>query len=255
MASPNEEMSLHMDDVDTSGIDWIDGDIDEMGWVLDRKAWDVYQLDKAEESGTDVRTKNTVKSIDQNGNVALTVHDREENVEYQIEADYAGLANGPSWDLAQQAGFNAEKVIPPKEEQHMGVQHHMRDPDYMDNYGWDTIYLEFNRDYAPEGYVWSFPEGKEYTRWGNGVPLSRDENASDCMEQYLKDHNKFQYAEDDTREQTMAIIPTATPLETAVSGKVALIGDTAHHTDALHGGGMMHGCRAAREFARSVNEV
>lgn len=255
LASPNEEMSLRLEDVNTSSVDWVGDNLDKMGWVLDRQGWDNYQLDLADEAGADVRTKNSVNNIEQsNSDVDITVHDRQENEEYGINADYVGLANGPSWDLAVQAGFEEAIVVPPKEEQHMGCQYHMKDPDYFENYGWDTIYLEFNHDYAPEGYVWSFPEGKEYTRWGNGVPLSREENASQCLQQYLKDHGKWDYAEDDTREQTMAIIPTAQPLDTAVSGNVALVGDTAHHVDPLHGGGMMFGARAGKQFANAVSK-
>lgn len=255
LASPNNEMSLRLEDVDTSGVDWVDGELDEMGWVLDRQEWDNYQLDLADEAGADVRTQNTVNGIEQsNTTVELQVHDRVENGEYNVTADYVGVANGPSWDLAVQAGFKEAVVVPPKEEQHMGRQFHMKDPEYFENYGWDTIYLEFNRDYAPEGYVWSFPEGKEYTRWGNGVPLSREEDASECMEQYLKDHGKWEYAQEDTRENTMAIIPTAQPLETAVQGNVALLGDVGHHCDPLHGGGMMFGSRAGKQFADAVSK-
>lgn len=252
LASPNEEMSLHMEDVDTSGVDWLD-DFEEMGWVVDRQEWDNWQLDKAQEKGTDVRRRHTVKSISQKTLVELTVHDREENEEIKVKASYVALANGPSWELAIEAGFDEDEVVPPETEKHMGRQFHMKDPDYFSEYGHDTIYLEFNRDYAPEGYVWSFPEGKEYTRWGNGVPLSRDESAPECLEQYLKDNNKWEYAEESTRENTMAIIPTAEPLTTAVKGDVALVGDTGHHCDPLHGGGMMFGARAGKQFAQAVS--
>jgi digeranylgeranylglycerophospholipid reductase len=253
LASPNEEMELKLEDVDASGVEWVDDELDEMGWVVDRQAWDNHQLDLADEGGADVRTKHTVKQIDQTQDgVELRVHDRVENEEFKVKSEYAGLANGPSWELAVEAGFEEAIVVPPEKEKHIGRQFHMKDPDYFQQYGYDTIYLEFNRDYAPEGYVWSFPEGKKYTRWGNGVPLSRSENASECMKQYLKDNGKWEYAEEDTRENTMAVIPTAEPLNTAVNGNVGLIGDVAHHCDPLHGGGLMFSCRASKQFARST---
>jgi flavin-dependent dehydrogenase len=121
----------------------------------------------------------------------------------------------------------------------------------MDEYGWDTIYMRFDRDYAPSGYTWSFPEGKTHTRWGNGVPLDVDANGSELLDEYLKERGKYPQAED-AREVTQALIPTARPLETCVNGNVGLIGDVGHHCDPLHGGGMMFGSRAGKSFAQAV---
>lgn len=253
LSSPEEEASLHIDELDLDSIDWVPEGQDCVGWVLDRQAWDNWQLEQAGEEGVHVRTKHTVKELEQNGNVNLQVHDRDENEKVQVEADFVAIATGANWDLAVAAGFSKDKLVPPKEEQHMGRQYHMKDPDFFENYGWDKIFLKFDRRYAPKGYVWSFPEGKEYTRWGNGVPLSEDRSAPECLDQFLKDTGKYEYT-DTTRENTMAIIPTAKPLDTAMNDSVGLVGDTGHHCDPLHGGGMMFGARAGKWFAKAVTE-
>lgn len=251
LAGPTEELSLEVEDVNLEDIDWVPDDYDYLGWVLDRQAWDNWQLEQAEEEGADVRRRHTVKELNQNGNVTLKVMDREENEEVKVKADNVALANGPNWDLAIQAGFDESDVQPERSHLHMGRQYHMKDPEYFENYGHDTVYVRFDRRYAPQGYVWSFPEGDEYTRWGNGVPLSSEESAPECLDRFLKDNDKYKYTET-ARENTNAIIPTANPLETAVNRNVALIGDTGHHCDPMHGGGMMFGSRAGKAFAQAV---
>lgn len=253
IASPNEEISLGIDDVQDVTLEWLDGELEEMGWIVDRQAWDNWQLRKAEENGVDVRRKHVVESVENKKNSALIVKDRKENEKFEVEANYIGIATGANWDLAVDAGFDKDVVVPPKSEQHMGRQYHMKDPEYFENYGWANIYLLFDRRYAPEGYVWSFPEGKEYTRWGNGVPLSNETSGPAALDRFLKDKGKYEYTET-ARENTMAIIPTAKPLDQVIKGNVGLIGDTGHHCDPVHGGGMMFGARAGKWFAKAASE-
>lgn len=251
LASENNEAALRDGAGDFSDADWKDDDRDYFGWVVDRQAFDNWMLDQADQSGVDVRTRHTVKEVEQNGDVMLDVLDRESNESLEVHAESVALANGANWDLAVQAGFDEDTVVPSKSELHMGIQYHMEDPDYYDEYGGDTLYLEFNDDYAPKGYTWSFPEGDGFTRWGNGIPLSLDASPSEHLESYLEDHDKDQWA-DTAREHTNAIIPTARPLESAVNGSVALVGDTGHHCDPLHGGGILFGCRAGNAFGKAV---
>lgn len=251
IASPNNETSITLDGLDLSGIDWY-GDRDGMiGWIFDRPAWDDWQLEQAGEAGADVRRKHVVKGVEQNGNVTLDVVDRENNEEIQVKSEYVALANGPNWELAKQAGFDEDTIEPSLDHLHMGTQYHMKDPEYFDKYSDTTMYLYLDRDYAPNGYVWSFPEHRGYTKWGNAVPLSFEENAKDCLDNYLRDTGKSQYL-DTVRDKTNALIPTAEPLETCVHGNIALVGDTAHHCDPLHGGGMMFGSRAGKQLARAI---
>jgi flavin-dependent dehydrogenase len=251
IASPNEEARLSMKDVDLESIDWVPEGQDCIGWVLDRQDWDIWQLQQAKIEGVEVRKKHTVKSIEQNGSVELTVTDRGANEDFTVKADTVGLANGPNWDLAIDAGFKEDEVVPSEGNLHMGCQYHMEDPDYFDNYGHDTVSIILDRDYAPGGYTWSFPEGKKYTRWGNAIPLADDYNPSDKLDEFLKDHDKYEYSKT-AREHTNAMIPTAKPLKKAVNGNVALIGDVGHHCDPFHGGGMLLGASAGRQFGIAV---
>lgn len=255
MASPNHEATIGLDDFDDDiSIDWIDGELDELGWVLDRQAFDNWLLDLAEDSGVDVRRKHMVKEVDQSSDEPeLTVMDRDDSETFKVNADYIGLATGPTWELAIQAGFDEDKIQISEEETHMGLQYHMHDPDYNENYGDETIYLLFDDRYAPKGYVWSFSEGGDHTKWGAGIPMSEDMNVKDGLSQYLKDNGKWEAAQE-AHKETMAVIPTAKPLETAVEGKVGLIGDVAHHCDPVHGGGSLFGSRAGKQFARAVSE-
>jgi len=252
IASPNEEMTLQASDLDLSNIDWVE-DENEIGWVVDRHAWDLYMLDLASDEGARINKKHTVKEVTQN-NDSIIVLDRNKNEKIEVKAEYIVLANGVSWDLAQQAGFDESVVVPPKSEMHMGLQYEFQDHEYFEKYGKNSIYLEFNREYAPNGYVWSFASDDGYTKWGSGVPLSHEASVKEGLNKYFEDNGKMDMKEETTRKTTNAIIPTAKPLDSAINGNVALVGDVAHHCDNLHGGGQMFGARAANCVARAINE-
>jgi flavin-dependent dehydrogenase len=254
MASSNSEVQINLVDIPNTHLDWLGDEAKEMGWIVDRQAWDNWQLEQAKKRGVDVFTKHTVNEVQNysaDKGVRLQVKDRTENETFEVRVNACGLAVGPNWDLAVQAGFKRQEVEPPEEELHMGVQYHMQDPDYFDEYGWDNIYLYFDSEYAPKGYTWSFPEGKELTRWGCGVPLSEDVSASSYISKYLQDHGKGDYI-GSVDNHTMSLIPTAKPLDTCVHKNVGLIGDTGHHCDPMHGGGMLFGARAGKAFAQAV---
>jgi flavin-dependent dehydrogenase len=252
IASPNEEMTLEASDLDLSNIDWVE-DENEIGWVVDRHAWDQYALELASDEGAEINKMHTVKEIGEK-NESILVNDRVKNEDIHVNASYIILANGVNWELATQAGFDESKMVPPKSEMHMGLQYEFKDPDYFSNYGENSIYLEFNRDYSPNGYIWSFASDEGYTKWGSGTPLSHDFNVKEGLNKYFEDNGKMEMKEKTTRKTTNAIIPTAQPLESAVNGNVALVGDTAHFCDSLHGGGMLFGARGAKSVARAIAE-
>lgn len=252
IASPNEEMTLQASDLDLADIDWVE-DENEIGWVVDRHAWDQYMLDLAADEGARINKMHTVKEVNPDDDSVL-VHNRVDNEKIKVNADYIVLANGVSWDLAQQAGFDESVVVPPKSELHMGLQYEFKDPDYFSNYGENSIYLRFDRDYAPNGYVWSFAADDGYTKWGSGVPLSSDNSVKERLNDFFRDTGKMKMKEETTRKTTNAIIPTAQPLDSAIRGNVALVGDVAHFCDSLHGGGQMFSTRGANCLARAINE-
>lgn len=254
VGSKNEEYIMHLEDMDDRYVEWLGDDLDELGWILDRQEWDDYQLRQAEETGIWSYRQTTVNSVEQNGKnnpVGLTAIDRASGTELSILAENVVLANGPTWDLAIEAGFNEEDVVPSREHLHMGLQYHMQDPEFFEKYGDDTILIYLDQDYAPGGYTWSFPESDGYTRWGNGVPIGADKPAKEYLMKYLQHNNKIDLLET-TRQTTNAMIPTARPLNSCVHGKVALVGDTGHHCDPVHGGGMLIGARAGVELGKAI---
>jgi len=78
-----------------------------------------------------------------------------------------------------------------------------------------------------------------------------EHNATDKLDEFLKSNDKYENVET-ARQRTNAMIPTARPLKTAVKRNVALIGDSGHHCDPFHGGGMMFGSRAGKAFGEAI---
>ena len=254
LRSKNREYIMGLDDMESRHIEWLGEETDTLGWILDRQEWDDYQLRQAEKAEVNVYRRHTVNSLSQYGAappVELKVINRVDNEDMTVLSDYVALANGPTWDLAIMAGFHESEVIPSREHLHMGLQYHMKDPEFFEKYGDDTILIYLDQDYAPGGYTWSFPESEGYTRWGNGVPLGADRSAKECLDQFFEDHNKTDLVET-SRQKTNAMIPTARPLNSCVNGNVALVGDTGHHCDPVHGGGMLIGARAGIQLAEAI---
>lgn len=192
-----------------------------MGYTLDRFAFDKYLLEQATDMGAELRNNNRVIGVD-----------REED-HWEIQCDngniykteYLVCADGARGEVGRLAGFVNELD---DEEMHVGFQYTMTDV----NHEPDKLVLLFTDRYAPGGYLWAFP-AEDGLRLGVGIPKSEG-SPKKYLNLFLHEHAFFSGG---ITNPIGGLVPTSLPYQTA-KDKVALVGDSARVTSALHGGGI-----------------
>jgi len=115
-------------------------------------------------------------------------------------------------------------------------------------------YLTFwqGHDFINDGYIWSFPKQKSnMTKFGAGFLIPhKNENIYDVTMEWL--NKLFPGAEID--HVVGGVIPVSSTLKDYTLDRFALVGDAAHHTNPLTGGGIAAAMRAGRFCAQTVVE-
>ncbi len=112
--------------------------------------------------------------------------------------------------------------------------------------GLDQDYCQFffGNNVAPGGYVWIFPKGRSLANVGIGIQGSQSASgaALNMLNTFLADH----MPEAKILQIVTGGIPTSGPVKTAISDGVMLVGDAAHQSDPLTGGGIINAIRAGK---------
>ncbi|WP_407443036.1 geranylgeranyl reductase family protein [Fibrobacter sp.] len=116
-------------------------------------------------------------------------------------------------------------------------------------------YLTFwqGHDFINDGYIWSFPKQKSnVTNFGAGflVPKAGHANIYDVTMEWL---NKL-FPGAKVNKVVGGLVPVSSTLENYTLDRFALVGDAAHHTNPLTGGGIAAAMRAGRFCAETVHQ-
>ncbi len=116
-------------------------------------------------------------------------------------------------------------------------------------------YLTFwqGHDFINDGYIWSFPKQKSnVTNFGAGFLASgkHDGNILEITMEWLE--KLFPGAK--INHTVGGLVPVSSTLEDYTLDRLALVGDAAHHTNPLTGGGIAAAMRAGRFCAEYVDQ-
>lgn len=116
-------------------------------------------------------------------------------------------------------------------------------------------YLTFwqGHDFINDGYIWSFPKQKSnVTKFGAGFLLNHkgDSSIFDVTMDWL---NKL-FPGAKINKVVGGVIPVSSTMKDYTLDRFALVGDAAHHTNPLTGGGIAAAMRAGRLCAQTVHE-
>ncbi len=116
-------------------------------------------------------------------------------------------------------------------------------------------YLTFwqGHDFINDGYIWSFPKQKSnVTNFGAGFLFGgkHEKNILETTQEWL---DKL-FPGSMVNKVVGGLVPVSSTLKSYILDRFALVGDAAHHTNPLTGGGIAAAMRAGRYCANTVHQ-
>lgn len=223
MHSPNG------DSIFTTGVKGEGG-----GYILDRKIFDRGLATRAARSGALVMVKTRATGLTRkDGQIIVSAVCQGERL--QIEAPLVIGADGVESKVARWAGMDSKM----KPEDIMVCAQFLVldegiDPDYCEFFFGNLI--------APGGYIWIFPKGDGRANVGIGLQGSR--SGPGMPVRLLESFIQKRMPKAKVLQMMAGGIPTSGPMKSITSDGVMLVGDAAHQSDPLTGGGIINAMRA-----------
>ena len=220
-----------------------------LGYVVDRRRFDRYLLEKALETGARamLKTEGLGYRCDEDGNA--TVELKQLNKRLQLRCRCVVAADGLQSQAGKWAGLRTHIRIG---ELAACLQYIVSD---VETHG--LLEIITGDAWAPGGYAWVFPKGGGLAEIGLGVtPNHSSLSAEQHLEHFLK--RSFlaeRFAQAKILEIQGGGVPLAAPLTTQYANCMILVGDAARHVNPITGGGIHTALSGGRIAAQFFNEA
>ena len=202
------------------------------GYVLERKVFDRVLAEMAADAGADIIVKARVTTVSKSDDGFVNgVEFRYFGRDYSCKAKVVIAADGIESQVARWAGIDST--------------HDLRDVDICAQYLISKIdiipdFCDFylGRELAPRGYAWVFPKGDDIANVGIGIGGTISGKGGKLAIDYLNDFVKRKFPHGKILAQVVGCVPVGNSLPKIVGDGIALIGDAAHHSDPISGGGI-----------------
>ncbi|HPS92138.1 MAG TPA: NAD(P)/FAD-dependent oxidoreductase [Methanothrix sp.] len=208
---------------------------DEVGYVLQRKIFDRSLAMQAAIAGAKVLVKTRALGLLRKNGAVCGVSALRIGEPLQIEAPLVIGADGVESKVGRWAGIDTALKLRDIES---CAQFLVQDASIDDEY--TEFYLGNN--VAPSGYAWSFPKGEKLANVGLGIQGSRCQ-PGDAV-RLLRQLVKSKFPNGKVLEMVVGGDPCSAPIDSAIADGVMLVGDAAHQTDPLTGGGILNAMQA-----------
>ena len=221
-------------------------DSPNIGYVLERKVFDLRLAEMASNAGAEVIVKARVTNVTtaRDGTVDGVVF-RHSGREYTRKARVVIAADGVESQVGRWAGIDTTHQL---RDTGICVQYLISNidilPEYYDFY--------FGREVAPLGYIWIFPKGDNIANVGVGIRGNISGKGGKLAVDYLNEFVKRKFPKGKILGLVGGAVPVGYSLPRIVGDGIMLIGDAAHHSDPISGGGIanaMHSGKFAAEAA------
>ena len=219
------------------------------GYVLERKVFDRRLTEMASTAGVEVMVKARVTNVTfSDEGVVNGVVFRYSGREYTCKTKVVIGADGVESQVGRWAGID--------------TTHQLRDigacaqylisnidimPEYCDFY--------FGREVAPLGYVWVFPKGDNIANVGVGVRANISGKGGKLAIDYLNEFVKRKFPKGKILGLVCGAVPVGQGLPRIVGDGILLIGDAAHHSDPVSGGGIPNAMYSGKFAAEAAVEA
>ncbi len=206
------------------------------GYVLERKIFDRTLAMEAACAGAEVMVKTRAQGLLKRDGKICGVSAIRSGDTFQIEAPLVIGADGIESKVGRWAGIDT--TLKPKDISTC-AQFLVKDESIDSNY----CEFYFGNKIAPGAYAWIFPKGEKVANVGLGVLGSRSSGIGEPL-RLLQEFMKSHLPKGKVVEMDVGGVPVAPQLEAMTTDGVMLVGDAAHQSDPLTGGGIITGMTA-----------
>ena len=226
----------------------IDLNLQQIGYILDRRVFDYDLGEYASQAGAQIVTKAYVTGLIIKNDFVSGVTGIFMGQPFNIESKLVIAADGVESRVGRWAGLKTNIKMKDMESAYQktitGIE--------VDESRFDIF---VSRKWAPGGYLWVFPKGPNIANVGLGVSgeYSKEKSAIRYLDEFLDSH----FPNYSVVAQAAGGVPCARTLKTIVSNGLMLTGDAARMVNPMTGGGIVSGMRggllAAQTAVKAIN--
>ena len=204
----------------------------ETGYILNRRIFD-YDLSRfAVQAGAEVYTKSYVKNLIYDNDYIKGVKLDYLGQEKVINSKIVIGADGINSRIGRYAGIKTNIRMKDMES---CLQYSVANIDIKES----TMTMYVGHKYAPGGYLWIFPKGKDFANIGIGIS-GKYSKLKPAVE-YLNDFIANEYPDVSILTTVCGGVPCPKIMKNPISNGLLLVGDAAHQINPLTGGGISSG--------------
>jgi len=221
------------------------GKEEPLGIILERKLFDRQLAKDAARSGAHVMVRTRATGLLLEDGAVRGVKLNRLGEDFEVRAKLVIGADGVESQVGRWAGINTTLKLKDIES---CAQYHMQNAELTDN----TLDFYFGSA-APSGYAWAFPKGDGAGNIGLGVLGSKLGGKRPLA--YLNEFVARRFPGGKPVELVMGACPVSDALAHTVSNGLMLVGDAAHHTDPITGGGIMAALQSGTIAGQVANKA
>jgi digeranylgeranylglycerophospholipid reductase len=214
----------------------VEFDLVEKGYILDRRIFDYDLAQYAAQEGAQIVTKAYVDGLIIEDDKVVGVKGTYLGEPFKKRAKIVVGADGVESRVGRWAGLKTHLKLKDMES---GIQKTVAGIEVTDN----MFEFYLSRKWAPGGYLWVFPKGKNIANIGLGISgyYAKDGKAAHI---FLDEFIKWKYPHASVLTTVVGGIPVGTTVKQMVADGLMLVGDAAHTCNPLTGGGITPGMRS-----------
>jgi len=214
--------------------------------VLNRKIFDYELALMASTAGARILTGANVTGLMNENKKIIGVIFYYCGKEYRVRSELIIGADGIESRVGRWAGF---KTTPKFNDIESCVQYTATASNFQN----DRLDFYFGKKVAPTGYLWVFPKLDGTANIGVGVNGVNSKNKK--AGEYLNDFMDAHYFDASVVNSTCGGVICSETLEKISGNSIMLVGDAAHQTNAISGGGIINAMKAGKIAAEVASEA
>ena len=225
----------------------IEFDLNDKGYILDRRIFDYDLAHMAVQEGAMVVTKAYVNGLIIENDSVCGVKGNYLNSPFEVQAKIVIGADGVESRVGRWGGLRTQVKLKDMES---GIQKTVSGIEVQSN----KFEFYLSRKWAPGGYLWIFPKGNTSANIGLAISGYYAKEGKSAQK-YLDEFIQRKYPECSVLTTVVGGIPVDKTLKYMVTDGLMLVGDAAHTVNPMTGGGISSGMMSGMAAAETAIDL